>query len=305
MRRCLSVFLVTLFLLNFPVSYAQGLTTLNVKPMKHEFELNPGDEEARIITVHNPGGIPVEVTTEINDYQVNPRGVPVLTEPEAFSAGRWLEVVPTTLHLKPGETKEVLLSVKVPTAEAEPGGHYAAVVFRFKTSDPEKDANSISVGITGRIAVVSLITVPGETIKQGALQRISLPFLNTGYPVPMELVLVNDGNIHLKTNGHVNISNRWGSQPVASVPLPGVHVFPSSAKSLQVSLDSGRPIGLYTATVSFEEEAIALDAAPVTFIVFPWTLTLGVTLVAVAIYLLGLYRGRKAFPGDTRTGNLD
>jgi P pilus assembly protein, chaperone PapD len=290
-RYCKAVFCLALTFWLICAVQVQAETTLGVSPLKLEYGLPPGGETVKTVTVNNPGTTPLQVTTEINDFKIDSRGVPVFSPPEngSFLAGNWLQVTPQEFSIKPGESKQVQIHVKAPK-DAEPGGHYGAVLFMF--GGPEAQEGQVKVGISGRIAVVNMITIPGTVKREGAVKQFSIPLLSSGYPVGINLSFNNTGSVHLPIGGAVRVKN-WLGQQVISIPLPEGYVFPSAVKPIQLSMSSGSLFGFYRANLTLNEPAIANDTGSVTFIVFPWPIVLGVILVAFGLYKLGVRKGRR------------
>ncbi len=293
--RTLAVLLLALTCLGVFVPAAPAATvSLGIDPMRFEDELKPGDTVSHSITASNPGTAPLQVSAATADYRIGANGVPAFTPPgNPFAAGSWLQVEPAVFQLAPGEKKLITITVRVPRDSA-PGGHYGAVLFQFGGGASE----GTGVGVSGRIASVEMITIPGDIIKAGSLQALAIPLLSSGYPVPIALSLKNTGNIHLPQDGNIVIDN-WLGGKVAAIPIPSGYVFPKSVKDIKLTLPSGSMFGFYRADVSFNEQAIAVDRTAY-FIILPWPLILGIILVAYGLYKLGLARGRKG-SSDTRS----
>ncbi len=292
--RSFAIMVLTALLLGIFAPAASADVTLGISPMKLEYRLKPGDSTTETVKAFNPGSAGLHVTTLISDYQVDTRGVPQFDsrDKDPFAAANWMEVSPSEFNLTPGETKLVQIQVKVPK-DAAPGGHYGAVLFQFGGGT----STGTGVGVSGRIAAINLITVPGAVKRAGALQQVSIPFLSSGYPVPISLSVANSGNIHLPLDGNIDVSN-WLGGKVDSIPIPEGYVFPNSTKNLYLTMNGGSMFGFYRADVIFNDKSITGGKTPC-FIVFPWPLVLGVMLAAFGLYKLGLTRGRKgkASPG--------
>jgi uncharacterized membrane protein len=273
-----------------PVAYAS--TTLQVSPILVKYELEPGQTTNKTITTTNKGDSPVSITTDISDYSVNSDGVPKFVKPSRnpLSAGNWMHVDSRRFTLQPGESKDVELFIEVPKT-ATAGGHYGAVLFELGGID--KKTGQIQVGVVGRMAALSLVTIAGDVNKKGSLEKATIPFFSNAHPVPIELDYSNSGNVHLDTRGTLVVKNWFGSH-VKDVLIPESYVMPGSRKTIKTAMTSGSLAGFYKAEFKLQEKSIKTPDGPIYFVVFPWTLALGVLFIIASIFLLGRRQGRKA-----------
>ena len=146
-----------------------------------------------------------------------------------------------------------------------------------------------------------MVTIAGRVTKKGTLDVISIPFLNYGHPVPIQLTFSNDGNVHLGTQGALTIRN-WLGRRVKTIPVPEAYVIPDSRKTINVAMVGGGIVGFYKTDFSLQEASIAKPAKPTYFIVFPWTLALGIAFIALSIFFMGKRQGRKAVQTGQSTG---
>jgi hypothetical protein len=271
---------------------AYATTTLQVSPILLKYELDPGAKVNKTITATNKGDSTISITTDISDYTVNENGVPQFVKPSRnpLSAGNWMKVDTKGFVLKPGESKDVDLSIDVPKS-ATSGGHYGAVLFMLGGIDAQ--TGQVQVGVVGRMAALSLVTIKGPVNKKGYLDNLSVPLFSNAHPVPIELTYSNKGNVHLSTRGTLVVKN-WLGTKVKSIPIPESYVMPGSKKTVKTAMRSSSLIGFYKMELSLKEKSIKNLPGPAYFIVFPWTIALGVILIVASIFLLGKRQGKKA-----------
>lgn len=104
--------------------------------------------------------------------------------------------------MKSNEKYEMPFKIIVPE-NAQPGDHYAAVLFRAL---PAQVDEKTGIGTTGRVGTVILLNVAGESVKTGIVENINVPkFVGRG-PVKMGVKINNTGNTFFNPEGRVKIS---------------------------------------------------------------------------------------------------
>lgn len=91
-------------------------------------------------------------------------------------------------------------TITVP-ANAQPGDHYAAILFRALPPDVNKNSG---IGTTGRVGTVILVNVSGQVKKSGIIESIKAPkFMGRG-PMNIEFKMNNTGNTFFSPEGRVS-----------------------------------------------------------------------------------------------------
>jgi len=244
-----------------------------------------------------------------------------LPEEQKSGLATWILPERRTVTLQAGQTFSLNYVVNVP-ANAEPGGHYAALFF---SDQPGSDTGS-AVGVGAKVGVLFLLRVPGdiqESVRVESFRTASDRL--TSLPAYFELRLRNLGNVHVRPEGTVVMRNMFGSvvgkvpvNPRQAVVLPNsIRRFdPAWANTFEIEQGGffaalknewkNFAIGRYTAEVDaqYGAQKQALSAKT-TFWVFPWHVLLLIALgIILLIVLLKLYNRmivRAALKNGQRT----
>lgn len=147
--------------------------------------------------------------------------------------------------IESGKRSIVPFSITIP-ADAEPGGHFAAVFFGSQAPGAQ---GSGEVSIGGKIGVLVLLRVSGEVAEGGGLLEFTTKekqrFFST-LPVALTYRLNNTGGDRVVPNGEITIKNtlRLTSATLLANKNEG-SVLPSSARKFEVVWESeGQETGL-------------------------------------------------------------
>jgi hypothetical protein len=261
------------------VASAQDTHVLSISPVRFELEAERGKELIEEVELTNAGSRQVTVQTSTNDFvaegdQGKPRFVP--GNQYEWSLSNWIEVEPSSFVLEPGEKKKVQVSIRVPV-DAEPGGHYAAVLF---SSSP---SSSTGTAVVTKIGTLFLLSVPGEIVESGSA-ALTVPRLWEKGPVSFTVMFKNEGNVHVKPVGTVKVSRLWGRQ-MAEFAAGGENVLPNSSRQFSAEWQDVPSIGIFSARaeLSYGKTGHTTLSPAAYFVVLPWKLV----LAGLAIFLFG------------------
>lgn len=197
----------------------------SISPPLLDLKANPGQTVTAKIKLTNVSASDLVIKTQLNDFAAkNESGEPNIIFDDSnsgHSLKQWIKS-PDPFSLGSKQTKTIEVPITVP-ANAEPGGHYA--VIRFTGSAPE--AEKSGVALSASIGSLVLLQVSGD-IKQSAslLEFFSadsngkqLAFFENG-PIMFSARVKNDGNVHLKPTGTIEIYNGLG-QKIDTLRLNG------------------------------------------------------------------------------------
>jgi hypothetical protein len=174
--------------------------------------------------------------------------------PRLEDLAAWIKT-PSTVVLGPGETMEMPLQVAVP-ANAEPGGHYAAVFFNDKA--PLIDGEESNVAIASKLGSLILLRVKGDFAQGGSV----LEFGTTGkqrffsrLPIQFYYRFQNTGDDHQKPIGNIIVKNIFGQNAkILDANAVQGSVLPKSVrKFFSVWLDAGGDV-MQKSTVDLPKE---------------------------------------------------
>ena len=256
----------------------QGLT---VSPPTQEATIDPGGTTTITAKIRNDGNATLPISVHIEDFTAQGSGGEVALTPNSpYSIASWTKVTPSSFQLDPGEEQVVTATITAPKNSA--GGHYGSFVFGVV---PPKTSGS-AAALAQEVASLFLVRVNGPVNEKLTLKGISAPAYSEFGPVPFSLDFVNDGNVHVKTFGIVNVRDMFGNK-VADIVVPGTEVFPSAERQIQAQLNKRFLIGNYTATAIMYYGSQNLNlTADTTFFVFPTRIAIIVIIILVILYLM-------------------
>lgn len=283
---------------------------LTISPPRLELTANPGQQTSATIKLINETDKEAVFYSSAANFTAaeGQEGVPKFYELEEGEDGlaKWFDIEKGPIAIGASETREISFIINVP-ANADPGGHYAALFFG---NEPPGSSGS-NVSVAGKIGVLVLLRVSGEIKEGGNLAEFRLKDAKASYdhlPVGFSALFENSGNIHLKPQGEITITNLLG---MVSEKIPvnkeeiagGRNVLPGTSRHLEAFWTRG-PIeikdsgladklknemsnfafGRYKASLSLGYGSQGKKAeSSLIFWVFPWHLILALAILAAIL----------------------
>jgi len=140
------------------------------------------------IHVANLGAHSVVVDVSRAGFALDVRGRPrIMRRGDRRAAVSWLTLRPRTLALRPGQTKTVTVSSRLPV-RTEPGDHDALVLL---VTRPRRRA---AVALRMRMGIVVVVRAPGTVVHRLELRSLRVRRASHG-SVALELLVLNRGNV--------------------------------------------------------------------------------------------------------------
>ena len=288
----IAVFCLLFFVFSLNKVNAQTQRTMTVVPPSVTANLDPGGKSEGKLKVINDSDTPLTFTAIMRDFVVeDSAGTPKILPPDSvadkrFSASKWVAIYPSTFTVNPHERQELSYFLQTP-ADARPGGHYAAVIYTPAVADGTEGSGA---SVSTQVGTLFYVAVNGPITEKAEVSKFSAnPFQEYG-PVRILTQVKNLGDLHIKPNGSVMVSNLFGGK-VAELKIEERNIFPGGiTRDYENVLNKSFLIGPYTAkfTGTYGKNNNLPLIASVTFWIFPWKITLVIILVIVAIIL-----GRK------------
>lgn len=239
-----------------PVAHAQNTSAaklgITVSPVVDEFAIKSGETIVRQVKVTNPVQQIVTLYPKVLNFTTdNENGQPAfysLNEKNTrYALSDWITFSKEFVRVAPNENEVVDVTIKAPE-NAEPGGHYAAVLFSTEPPQTRDDVSQVSV--VGLIGSLMLATVPGDVHENTAIDEFDAPTFLINGPALFSLVFENTGNLHSKPQGEIKIRNWSGSLVTAlKVNEGGGNVLPDSRRRFNDTWQfDWKRFGKYTAT---------------------------------------------------------
>lgn len=268
--------------------------TLEIIPPTQEVTADPGETVTVISRIRNAGNdtLPIEVSVQ-GFVAEGIEGQVALTSDNPYSVAAWTRVEPAQFDLPPGEERSVRATIAVPKEAA--GGRYGSFVFAVKP----KEETGGRAAVSQQIASLFLLRISGPATEVLKLNDFTAPKFQEFGPIPFSLNFENEGNIHVKVYGLINVRDMFGKN-VDDVVVTGHNIFPEASRVIETSLGKRILLGKYTATaIMYYGSANDVITREVTFYVFPVRIAAAVLILIIFIYLLRKRLGRalKALGG--------
>lgn len=274
-------------LFSYPQSaFSQGYLSLTAIPPRLEINVQPGEVVTKTIKVRNDSTVERAVSVDIKDYIVSDQtGTPIQLDPTAetgsnrWAAASWIQVSPSRLLIKPGETKAVVVTVIAPE-DALPGGHYAMIIH---SPDSGGSLSQSGASIVTNVGTLLYLKVPGPIHQEAKIKEFSAPtFLEYG-PVKFRSVISNLSDIHISPTGSIKITN-WFGQPAGELVLESANIFPYASREFFNTLENKWLFGRYQARlIASYGTAGDFVADHIYFWVIPWRI---IVLIAIAVIIV-------------------
>jgi hypothetical protein len=218
LRRLLSIVLALLAFFPF-AAFAQGAASLSMTLTPPLFQLTqaPGSSWSSVIRVVNTNDFDLRVGATVEDFRPDGEtgnavfahvGVSAPTDTRLMSG--WITVPSGDIVIKRGTTGEIPFTISVPI-DADPGGHYAAILVGTRGEDGQFSGSG--AGVSSAISSLFFLRVPGEVIEEGAIRDFYAKHTMVQSPDALfALRFENKGNVHLVPEGSIVITNMWGKE---------------------------------------------------------------------------------------------
>lgn len=297
LRKTFPIFIIFVALLGFfptvGVVHAQSTSTTIIPPSFDLFA-NPGDSLQEKIEVRNETATPQTYNLATEDFEAaGDTGSVQLVQGDpsrSYSLSTWISLNQQSITIPGHQQTNIAFSINVPNG-AEPGGHYGAV--SISTAAPNSTPGVADVS-QGQVSLI-LLRVSGAVTEKASVVNFTAPKYSEYGPISLNLLVHNSGDVHIKPTGTIIITDLFGAK-VAELSLDGQNVLPGANRIMTTVWGEKNPIGRYTATlVANYGETHQAMLATTSFNVFPKPLAIavGVAVIAVILFILGVFAGRK------------
>ena len=266
--------------------------------------LSPDSNTGIKIKVINNTSRPLKLYAEVVDFRGQGNGQldflydeGIKNDPAAANAylSRWVTLGKNELDLAPFGSEELPFIISVPK-EANPGGHYAAIL--IGTNAPDEKGDGSVVKISTKISSLILARVAGEINEKGMIREFSptnkfSSSADTSFIVRFQ----NQGNIHLLPHGSIKVYDMFGKQKGGDLEFNSSkdfgNVLPGGDREwtdLKWQDKDFLLINHYKAelSLSFGEEAKQTDVRYTTFWVVSWKWLL-ISVGSLLLFLVLLF----------------
>jgi hypothetical protein len=265
---------------------------IGFSPIVIEFSANPGETVENNIRIDNSSD--EAIVLETIPKNLTPRGeegqVDLTEDDTSYSLADWITVSPAQTPIEAKSSFDFKATITLPE-NAEPGGHFGAIVFKTIPPDP----GTGNAAVSQEVAPLILVSVAGDVVEEANIAsfKSTKSLWTTERPIQFETRIENTGTVHFKPKGTVTVKNMFGDE-VAKLNLDEKNVLPESIRRIVTDWDPGFSVGRYTAdlTVVYGEENKILTSST-TFIVFPYQTIIPAVLITVGlVYVVIRFRKR-------------
>ncbi len=236
----------TIFLLCFYFVSLANATTFSISPPLFRVSLTPGETWKSTVRISQTGETPKKFYVETANLLVKSGGiqndegfVPIFEKDSTIKANSlsgWIdltEINGNTIKINALGFYDIPFAIHIPK-DAPPGDHYAAILVGEQPLEQKQESQiSTSATFTAQL----FIRVAGDVIERGTLREFSITksMFRDPKEIAMQLKIENTGNVHLRPEGSVTISNWWGDERI-KIDLRNIGVIlPTQFKTIFVT----------------------------------------------------------------------
>jgi hypothetical protein len=274
-----------------------------ISPVRYEVFMNRGDQQVYKLIVENPTNVPIEAQVLVNDFSSGDKenGEPKIYYDAATSAegNSFKSIASAPESVTISANSKVTLDVTLKTTSGtSPGGYYGVVRVVPKNQDQQNVSLAASVGTIFLVRVEGQLTekldlVQFTAAKNGSNGRF---FINSG-KMTVVTRLKNNGNIHVKPYGRVDVTDRSGKSVETyefNSTEPAANILPNSTRKFEDTLKNQKWFGKYTVTANLGYgTGGSLITAKTTFWVIPAWMVIVAGVLFVALLVAGFLVYRK------------
>lgn len=271
-KKLLVVLSLVLVVFSVPiVGRAQVPISLNVAPHTFDLQVLPGEELQNKIRIYNQSEVAIPIQVRVVNFEAAGEGGAIAfvesEEDISFNPRKWIRIENPNFILDPNESEKVNFSLNIPE-NAEPGSHYATVIFEPKLPSfyfEEEGVRTIpEIGVLFLISVKKFVLEP-EIEQKLSIVEFSLPkegritglenfvsrlvgsvaqaaSLNIVESPPSKFTLriKNNDIYHIKPFGKVLIYNFFGKK-VGETEIPQRTILPGKIRQFPVEFSPEIP----------------------------------------------------------------
>ncbi len=311
----LAVFsIAVLVLFGKPDSLLAQKSGIKISPIKIEDVVDPGQIITQSIKVSNEASIPQTFYVYLRDFKAEGEsGSAKLIAPgteQGYYLSSWIDITSEGTTFAPFEEKIIPFKINVPT-DTGPGGYFGAILFGTQPPRINQDSEDRGAGmsISHQTASLVLLRVKGEVDEVAQIREFNTDkdFYSTPFAVNFLIRIENEGNVHVKPHGLINITNMFGKE-VATVRVndTGGNILPKSIRRFSnIKWEGKNAFGKYNAKIGLTygtpvdqggQGQNSLFSAK-EFWIFPWRFIIPILLgliIALGLFylLLRLYKNK-------------
>ncbi|MEA3354996.1 MAG: hypothetical protein U9Q63_00745, partial [Patescibacteria group bacterium] len=260
-------------------------TSLSIWPPLLQATIQPGKSITQVYRLKNLGDDTTITTTIVPFAPTDEFGHVKLygseLAPPFFSfQNADIDTFPTTIPLKAGQTKELVLKIRIPENQPE-ADHYLTFLFKSNTIGLIGGTGTTNQATIGSNILLT-ISKTGQPIKTAKIEEFKalqgdtlLNLLDSFSPTSFLLRIKNTGKTRFKVVGQVEIYNTF-KKKVAILPLREDNILADSTRQIITDPNTPKwspifPFGLYSATATITpQDSTNTISTTITFLILPY-----------------------------------
>lgn len=239
---------------------------ISVSPPKLYYNLNKGESHSEQVVVTNISKkAQLDLAISLGDWTYNNYGENILLPPDSLanSCANWIGTSGVTyISLKPGETKELTVSLTVPqNTDTEAPVHTAMLYITQMnpTDGTDKDGANIKISVRSGLKIYHRSNSPEN--KKINIKDLSYDIENH----QLELTFENIGNIWIDGSISTDLINLTNGKEFALDDIT-YYTLPNDLRKVRIALPQNLDKGAYTATTLIDiDDEDNLEAAELHF----------------------------------------
>lgn len=293
-----------------PFAQPRPAQALTLSPVTFPVSLSPGEQFQTEVKLENEQTEDKTYYSSVREFtNVDESGTPGFVDHPNGPSG-WLTTL-GSVTVKSHERITVPVIITVP-ADAQPGGHFAALLWSQTPNDQSQ------VQITAQVGILFFVSVKGDIVEDASIIQVGTEDGRSWYrypPIDFFYRVQNRGGDRVVPEGQVRMTSIFGHQVFATDANPTLAgVLPDSIRRLNVTWGGAQPphgffqnvlfeaehllIGRYTVSI---EEAYGTAHKPLTakthIWIIPWELLTVVAIILLAILIpiviIGIRKHRR------------
>lgn len=251
---------------------------LSITPVRQEFTIDAGTREVAHINVTNGFDRDIVVDLAVKKFSVSDVNYDLNF---SDTTDDWISPNKTSIALAVGESREASFVINVPKRTA-PGGYYYALAASTRLGGGGE--------ATAQVMSLLYMTVSGDVIRTGVMQRDSVPRFVYGSVFPYTFDVRDTGNVYFSANFYGKIKTLWGS--VVSQSSAGHVLFPGITRNIKGEVPAPLLPGIYKFSYGYNVDFADMTIEQTKYVIYLplWSL---IALVAVLIGLGQLVKHRR------------
>lgn len=242
--------------------------SVTVTPPLIQLSIGPGESWTSTIKIVNNNSYGVTYYSQLMDMRADgedgrSKFIPLIDEDQSdpsyqsFALARWITISPDPIVIPAGGSANVPFTVSIPS-NAEPGGHYAAIL--IGTQPGAVSGRGSVTTVSSYVSSLIFVQIKGDAVESGRIREFSTgQSLYQSPNVDFTVRFENTGNTHLHPQGDVTIYNMWGKERgqilINNQDQTFGNVLPQSIRRFQFSWTGEQnvfDIGPYRAVVALD-----------------------------------------------------